>query len=120
LENYRKKTIFIDEAGFNLHLIREYGWSPRGMPANVLRPTARGRNISVLGAISSCGIIGMSVLVAEPNQAPAAETRGGDEPGEAGGDGDAVVEVRRGRGRHGGNVRQPQVAEDGIVAGSTT
>ncbi|KAG0007863.1 hypothetical protein BGZ80_004144, partial [Entomortierella chlamydospora] len=68
-------------------------------PANVLRPTARGRNISALGAISSSGIIGMSVLVVEPNQAPAAETRGGDESSEAVGDGEAVVEVPRGRGR---------------------
>ncbi|KAF9339298.1 hypothetical protein BGX26_009380 [Mortierella sp. AD094] len=27
LEQFRSKTVFIDEAGFNLHLIREYGWS---------------------------------------------------------------------------------------------
>ncbi|KAF9375099.1 hypothetical protein BGX21_003886 [Mortierella sp. AD011] len=89
LENYRKKTIFIDEARFNLHLIRE-----------------------------------LSVLVTEPNQALAAETRGSDEPGEIGDDGETVVDVPRGhgrdRGRHGGNVSQPQVAEDGIAASSTT
>jgi len=48
--------LFIDETGFNLHTIRNYGYSPINTPVNVLvKP--RERNVSLMAMISSTGII---------------------------------------------------------------
>jgi len=57
---YRKiqnsRMLFIDETGFNLHTIRNYGYSPINTPVNVMvKP--RDRNISVMAMISSTGIM---------------------------------------------------------------
>jgi len=57
---YRKiqnsRLLFIDETGFNLHSIRNYGYSPINTPVNVLvKP--RERNLSLMAMISSTGII---------------------------------------------------------------
>ncbi|KAF9897291.1 hypothetical protein BX616_005862, partial [Lobosporangium transversale] len=109
-EKFEKKTIFIDEAGFNLHLIREYGWSRKGRPVNVVRPTVRGRNVSVVGAISSTGIICMSVTTVDLDA---------DEELVAEDDQDGVAN-NSGRGRGRNAARPPQVSEDGIIGCSTT
>ena len=57
---YRKiqisRMLFIDETGFNLHTIRNYGYSPINTPVKVLvKP--RQRNVSLMAMISSTGII---------------------------------------------------------------
>ncbi|KAI8136503.1 hypothetical protein BJV82DRAFT_484621, partial [Fennellomyces sp. T-0311] len=46
------KCIFIDEAGFNLHIKRTFGRSKRGKPAKAVVPKNRGVTISILGAIA--------------------------------------------------------------------
>lgn len=48
---------FIDESGFNLSLVRTEAWSKKGTPAKVTVPTQRGINLSILGCISSAGIV---------------------------------------------------------------
>src|ERR1700731_4176229 len=50
--DYRKNCVFIDEAGFNLHIQRNYGHSRKGTPAKGIVPTAKGITITILGAIS--------------------------------------------------------------------
>jgi len=49
-----KKLVFIDEAGVDLAMSREYGWAPPGQTPVIERP-ARGRRISLIGAIALDG-----------------------------------------------------------------
>src|SRR3954454_5726617 len=49
--------VYIDESGFNLHLARRVGRAPRGKRAIQIRPTQRGRNVSVAIAVAREGII---------------------------------------------------------------
>lgn len=55
--DYMNNCVFIDEAGFNANLRRTQGWAPKGEPAIVKVLTARANSISILGAISSKGLI---------------------------------------------------------------
>lgn len=48
----REQLVFLDEAGFNLHMNRGRGWSQKGRRAVVHVPADRKRNVSVIGAIS--------------------------------------------------------------------
>ncbi|CEP08731.1 hypothetical protein [Parasitella parasitica] len=59
--DFESNCVFIDEAGFNMHLTRTRGWSIKGKPATSKGPKDRGVNISILGAISPEGVIDISV-----------------------------------------------------------
>lgn len=59
--NFSENCIFIDEAGFNLSMRREYGWSSVGEKAITTAPITRGLNVSFIGAISSQGCISLKV-----------------------------------------------------------
>jgi hypothetical protein len=48
----KRKIVFIDESGFNLHLRRQHGWSSIGKRAVVRIPTQRGSNINLISAIN--------------------------------------------------------------------
>lgn len=52
------RLVFLDEAGFNLSMYSQYGWSVRGERLVEVVPFQRGRNHSVLGAMSLCGMVG--------------------------------------------------------------
>ncbi|KAI5969027.1 hypothetical protein CANMA_001939 [Candida margitis] len=56
-----KNCLFIDEAGFNISMRREYGWSKVGEKVALKVPVTRGLNVSFLGAISSKGCIDLKV-----------------------------------------------------------
>ncbi|KAI8880951.1 hypothetical protein K501DRAFT_145610, partial [Backusella circina FSU 941] len=56
----KKNCVFIDEAGFNTHMIRNRAWSKVGEPASVKVHTQRGANISLVGCISPFGTINFS------------------------------------------------------------
>lgn len=58
--NY-SESVFIDEAGFNMHLKRNFGRSARGKPAKAVVPSQRGVNITILGAISKDGVIDLTL-----------------------------------------------------------
>lgn len=58
--DFEANCIFIDEAGFNLHTTRRQGWSPMGTQAST-KLADRGQNISILGAISLRGVLGLTV-----------------------------------------------------------
>ena len=53
--DFTKNCVFIDEAGFNLHIQRGCDRSLKGTPAKGIVPTARGVTITILGAISEGG-----------------------------------------------------------------
>ena len=44
--------VFLDEAGVNLALIRLYARAPKGQRARGTRPHKRGKNVSMISAIS--------------------------------------------------------------------
>jgi len=54
--------LFLDETGFNLHVSRKYGYSPKNLPAFKLVPANRGRNVSLLAIISNERIIHVKLL----------------------------------------------------------
>lgn len=47
-----KDLIFIDESGVNLAMVRLYARSLKGSRAKGQKPNKRGRNVSIIGAIS--------------------------------------------------------------------
>jgi len=55
--------VFVDESGFNLHLTRRFGRSPKGKRASQVRPTQRGRNVSLVAAVGREGIIASEVML---------------------------------------------------------
>ena len=52
-----KNLVFLDEAGVNLALIRLYARAPKGRRARGSRPHRRGKNVSMISAISLKGIV---------------------------------------------------------------
>jgi len=58
--DFKTDCVFIDEAGFNTHMIRNRAWSKVGEPASVKVHTQRGANISLVGCISPFGTINFS------------------------------------------------------------
>ena len=56
------KCMFIDESGFNLHLHRTQGRSVKGHRAKIMLPTIRGRNVTLIAAINSRGVIHTKIV----------------------------------------------------------
>jgi transposase len=52
----RQSLVFVDEAGFNLHIKRSKGWSPTCERATVGVANQRGGNISIAGALTINGL----------------------------------------------------------------
>ncbi|KAG1144472.1 hypothetical protein G6F37_012293 [Rhizopus arrhizus] len=50
--NFDNNCVFLDEAGFNLHMTRTRGWFKKGAPAKSTVPASKGTTITILGAIS--------------------------------------------------------------------
>ncbi|OAD78072.1 hypothetical protein PHYBLDRAFT_164949 [Phycomyces blakesleeanus NRRL 1555(-)] len=59
--NYLLNCVFIDEAGFNMHIKRTFGRSVSGTPAKTTVPTQRGVSITILGAMCERGIVSLSL-----------------------------------------------------------
>ncbi|CEG69283.1 hypothetical protein RMATCC62417_05383 [Rhizopus microsporus] len=59
--DFGRNCVILDEAGFNLYITRNRGWSVKSTPAKIEVPTARGTSITILGVISSQGIIDVSL-----------------------------------------------------------
>ncbi len=56
-EKIGRRLIFLDETGSNLHLMREYARSKKGVPVHSPKPLRRGKNITTIGALSRCGMV---------------------------------------------------------------
>ncbi|KAG1060993.1 hypothetical protein G6F41_012506 [Rhizopus arrhizus] len=59
--NWHKNCVFIDEAGFNMHIRRNFGRFKRGMPAKAVIPANRGITVSIIGAICEKGVIDLTL-----------------------------------------------------------
>ncbi|KAG1545736.1 hypothetical protein G6F49_010704 [Rhizopus delemar] len=59
--NWHKNCVFIDEAGFNMHIRRNFGRSKRGMPAKAVIPANRGITVSIIGAICEKEVIDLTL-----------------------------------------------------------
>ncbi|OAD79029.1 hypothetical protein PHYBLDRAFT_62206 [Phycomyces blakesleeanus NRRL 1555(-)] len=59
--NYLSNCVFINEAGFNMHIKRTFGHSVSGTPAKTTVPTQRGVSITILGAMCERGIVSLSL-----------------------------------------------------------
>ncbi|CEJ00962.1 hypothetical protein RMCBS344292_18454 [Rhizopus microsporus] len=59
--NWHENCVFIDEAGFNMHIRRNFGRSKRGVPAKAVIPANRGITVSIIGAICEKGVIDLSL-----------------------------------------------------------
>lgn len=55
--------IFIDESGINLAMTRLFARSPKGQRARGKRPSKRGQNVSLIGAISLSGLVTQVALL---------------------------------------------------------
>ncbi|NEQ70696.1 MAG: IS630 family transposase [Symploca sp. SIO2D2] len=51
-------SVFLDETGINLALVRQYGRALKGCRAYGKRPYSKGKNITVIGAIALKGFLG--------------------------------------------------------------
>jgi len=49
--------VFLDETGVNIAMARPYARAPRGERAYASKPVNKGKNITVLGALSRAGIL---------------------------------------------------------------
>lgn len=58
----RQKMIFIDECGFNLHLRRKQARSRQNTRATVIIPTVRGRNVTLIAAMTSEKIVHTKII----------------------------------------------------------
>jgi hypothetical protein len=54
--------VFCDKTGFSFHLALTKAWSPRGVTPSVKLPGNRGRNISVISAIGTRGMLGFELV----------------------------------------------------------
>lgn len=59
--DFEKNCVFIDKTGFNLFINRMRDWSKVGEPEKVEVPKNRWFTISILGTISSEGVMDMSL-----------------------------------------------------------
>lgn len=58
---FMQNCVFLDEAGFDINMHRSKAWSRRGTQAIIESPSARGVSNTVIGAVSSFGVVNMSV-----------------------------------------------------------
>jgi transposase/transposase-like protein len=61
--DYQSNCIFIDESAFHINLSRTMAWSQKGTRAVVVQPKTRAKTTTILGAISSHGIINIKVRI---------------------------------------------------------
>ena len=56
-EKDNSDLVFIDESGFNLHTSAFHGYAPSGLNPTIVVPSNKGKNVSLLAAISLNEII---------------------------------------------------------------
>lgn len=59
--DFENNCLFLDEEEFNLHMTRTRDWSKKGESAKTTVPASKGTTITILGAISSAGLIDISL-----------------------------------------------------------
>ncbi|KAI9326006.1 hypothetical protein BD770DRAFT_302678, partial [Pilaira anomala] len=64
--DWSKNCVFIDEAGFNMNIRRNFGRPKIGTPAKQILPANRGITIAIIGAICEKGIIDLTLRKPKP------------------------------------------------------
>ncbi|KAI9473379.1 hypothetical protein BDB00DRAFT_738318, partial [Zychaea mexicana] len=64
--DYATNCVFVDEAGFNMHLRGNFGQSIKGTTAKQVVPLNRGVLISIIGAICKLGVIDLTLRKPTP------------------------------------------------------
>lgn len=59
--DYMSNCVFVDEAAFHINMKRSFAWSKKGTRAVVQVPKTRARTTTILGAVSSLGVVNMRV-----------------------------------------------------------
>lgn len=65
-----ENCVSIDESGFNFHIQRTFGQSRRGLPAKAVVSSDRGVNATILEAITTGGVINLSLRRPQTAVAP--------------------------------------------------
>jgi DDE superfamily endonuclease len=52
-----KDFVFLDETGVNIAMARQYARAPKGQRVHTSAPVNKGKNVTVLGALSHEGIL---------------------------------------------------------------
>lgn len=73
--DWENRCVFIDEAGFNMHIRRNFGRSKRGTPAKTLLPSNRGITVIIIGAICEKGVIDLTLRKPKAVQKKAAHSK---------------------------------------------
>ncbi|KAG1467189.1 hypothetical protein G6F56_004546 [Rhizopus delemar] len=66
--DYLQNCVFIDESGFDINMRPSYGRSARNTPAIVITPSTKAESHSILGAISTVGVVNIDVRVPQMNK----------------------------------------------------
>lgn len=61
--------IFIDESPFNIHMLRSHGWSRRNTTPNPILINNRGRNVSMIVAVSCTSVVNCVAISSNVNTA---------------------------------------------------
>ena len=61
MSDFTKNPVFIDEAGFHMHMIRNTACSRKEEPANTHVPAQRGTSLTVFGTIYHRGLVSLFV-----------------------------------------------------------
>ena len=61
--------VFVDESGANRALYPRYGYAPKGQRSHGQAPRNRGRNTSILAAMSPAGLIATRTVAGSTNTA---------------------------------------------------
>jgi hypothetical protein len=56
-----ERLVFLDETGYNLHITRNYGYSPKNVKAFKIVKGNRGKNVSCMVAIKTSGITAFEI-----------------------------------------------------------
>lgn len=57
-----ENILYLDESGFNMHVNKNYGYSPKNSKAYKIVPGNRGRNVSLMCVISNTGIVASELI----------------------------------------------------------
>jgi hypothetical protein len=73
--DWENRCVFINEAGFDMHVRRQFGRSKRGTPAKTLLPSSRGITVAITGAICEKGVIDLTLRKPKAVQKKAAHLK---------------------------------------------
>jgi hypothetical protein len=58
--DFKKSCVFLDEAGFNIHISRTKGWL-KGNPSKTTMPKSKSSNVTIIGAICAFGVLSLAL-----------------------------------------------------------